>query len=86
MTKPYRLFAGQRLRALRLERGRRQAEMATMLGISVPYLSQLEHDDRPLTPAVQSALAAVFPVEWDAAEQDSAARRIARRFRTGSPS
>jgi hypothetical protein len=77
MSKPYRLFAGQRLRALRLEHGLRQAEMASMLGISVPYLSQLEHDDRPLTPAVQAALATVFPVEWDAVEQDSAARRIA---------
>lgn len=73
----YRLFAGARLRALRTDRGLRQAEMAERLGISVPYLSQLEHDDRPLTPAVQAALSAAFPVEWDAAEQDSAARRVA---------
>ncbi|MFM6852674.1 MAG: short-chain fatty acyl-CoA regulator family protein [Sphingopyxis sp.] len=77
MTKKYRLFAGSRLRALRLGRGMRQAEMALRLGISVPYLSQLEHDDRPLTPAVQATLADAFPLEWDAAEPDGATRRFA---------
>ena len=77
MSKKYRLFAGARLRALRVERGLRQNEMAERLGISVPYLSQLEHDDRPLTPAVQAALTDAFPLEWDAAEEDSATRRFA---------
>ena len=77
MSKKYRLFAGVRLRALRIERGLRQAEMAERLGISVPYLSQLEHDDRPLTPTVQTALSTAFPLEWDAAEEDQATRRFA---------
>ena len=77
MSKKYRLFAGARLRALRIERGMRQSEMAERLGISVPYLSQLEHDDRPLTPAVQAALADAFPLEWAAVEEDNATRRFA---------
>ena len=44
-----RIFAGERLKSLRGSRGLKQAEMAARLGISVSYLSQLEHDDRPLT-------------------------------------
>ena len=51
MTKR-RIFAGAKLRSLRDGRGLRQAEMAQRLGISVSYLSQIEHDDRPLTPAL----------------------------------
>ena len=65
------------MKELRIERGLRQAEMAARLAISVPYLSQLEHDDRPLTPAVQAALSSAFPLEWDTAEVDSATRRVA---------
>lgn len=51
--------------------------MAARLGISVSYLSQLEHDDRPLTPALLEALARDFPLDWDAFEEDSATRRFA---------
>src|SRR3546814_13505082 len=47
-----RLYAGERLRALRrgLELG--QPAMAARLGLSVSYLSQPENDARPLTAAV----------------------------------
>lgn len=76
MTKR-RIFAGERLRALRDGRGLRQVEMAARLGISVSYLSQLEHDDRPLTAALLEALARDFPLDWDAFEQDGATRRFA---------
>ncbi len=44
-----RIFAGTRLRQVRIGRGLKQAEFAAVLGISVSYLSQIEHDDRPLT-------------------------------------
>ncbi len=72
-----RVFAGERLKSLRDGRGLKQAEMAARLGISVSYLSQLEHDDRPLTPALLEALARDFPIDWDVFEEDSATRRFA---------
>ena len=59
-----RLFAGPALRALRQRRGLLQAEMAATLGISASYLSQLETDERHLTPALGDALRAAFPIDW----------------------
>jgi XRE family transcriptional regulator, fatty acid utilization regulator len=73
----HRIFAGERLRSLRLARGLRQADMAARLGISISYLSQLEHDDRPLTPALLDALAQDFPLDWERFEADAATRRFA---------
>ena len=59
-----RIFAGARLRAIREDRGLKQAELATRLGISPSYLSQLEHDDRPLTPTLVERLRRAFPLDW----------------------
>ncbi len=59
-----RLFAGAQLRALRQRRALRQAEMAHVLGISASYLSQLENDERHLTPALADGLRAAFPLDW----------------------
>ena len=59
-----RLFAGPALRALRQRRGLLQAKMASTLGISASYLSQLETDERHLTPALGDALRAAFPIDW----------------------
>lgn len=72
-----RIFAGAKLRSLRNARGLRQAEMAQRLGISVSYLSQIEHDDRPLTPALIETLARDFPLDWQDFEEDAATRRFA---------
>ncbi len=52
------------MRALRAERGLNQAAMGRLLEISTSYLSQLEHDDRPLTPALVERLARAFPLDW----------------------
>jgi XRE family transcriptional regulator, fatty acid utilization regulator len=76
MTTP-RIFAGTKLRALRDEHGLRQAEMAAQLGISTSYLSQIEHDDRPLTPALMERLTARFPLDWSEDFADAATRRRA---------
>lgn len=73
----HRIFAGERLRSLRQVGGMRQADMAARLGISISYLSQLEHDDRPLTPALLDALAQDFPLDWERFEADAATRRFA---------
>ena len=76
MTKR-RIFAGQRLRALRDTRALKQSDMAARLGISTSYLSQLEHDDRPVTPGLLEALARDFPLDWQNFEEDAATRRFA---------
>jgi len=64
MSMRQRLFAGKQLRALRARRALRQTEMAQMLGISASYLSQLENDERHLTPALADALRGAFPFDW----------------------
>ena len=74
MTLRRRLFAGPRLRSLRETQAIRQAEMARHLGISASYLSQLEHDDRPLTPQLIERLAVLFPLDWQDIGLDDADR------------
>ncbi|HEX8300454.1 helix-turn-helix domain-containing protein [Sphingomonas sp.] len=58
-----RLFEGFRLRDIRRRASISQAAMATRLGISVSYLSQIENNDRPITDIVLLALAREFPLE-----------------------
>lgn len=72
-----RVFAGTQLRNLRNTRGLKQSEMAGLLGISVSYLSQLEHDDRPLTHALIELLSRDFPMDWQDVEEDATTRRFA---------
>ena len=59
-----RLFAGTRVRDLRKQLGLPQAAMAARLGVSVSYLSQIENEERPLTPPVLIALTREFPQAW----------------------
>lgn len=70
-----RLFAGTRLKTLRQDRSIKQAEFASALGISTSYLSQIEHDDRPLTPVLLDRLQKLFPLEWDSVATDARDRR-----------
>ena len=72
-----RLFAGHELKALRQKSGIGQAAMAARVGLSVSYLSQLENDDRPVTPAVAEAFARAFPIDWNSAQADDLDRRLA---------
>lgn len=64
MSKRHRIFAGAQLKVLRERRQLMQAELAGQLGISPSYLSQLEHDDRPLTPRLIERVASLFPLDW----------------------
>ena len=77
MTETRRLFAGARLRALRIRAGLSQAGMATKLGISVSYLSQIESDDRPLTPAVRVAIGRHYPHDLPTIEAGHDSRLLA---------
>lgn len=72
-----RIFAGDRLKALRAERGLNQAAMGELLAISTSYLSQLENDDRPLTPALIERLARAFPLDWREIGAGQAETRLA---------
>ncbi|RIA37218.1 Xre family transcriptional regulator [Hephaestia caeni] len=71
-----RLYAGERLRALRRGLGLGQPAMAARLGLSVSYLSQLENDARPLTAAVIAELRRHHPAETAAIEGEAPARRM----------
>ncbi len=81
-----RLFAGAQLRAIRLERRLKQAELAAALAISPSYLSQLENDDRPLTPALVERLSRAFPLDWqDIGAGDAETRLAALREANADP-
>jgi len=71
-----RLYAGDILRDLRRAAGVNQRAMATRLGLSVSYLSQLESGERPLTAAVTAALARHFPAALAGIEGEAPARRL----------
>ncbi len=58
--------------------------MAAKLGISVSYLSQLEHNDRPLTATLLEALTQHFPLDWEVFEEDAATRRFAALREAGA--
>ena len=83
---PRRLFAGSRLRAIRTERRLKQSELAATLAISTSYLSQLENDDRPLTPALIERLSRAFPLDWrDIGAGDAETRLAALRDANADP-
>ncbi|RIK86101.1 MAG: transcriptional regulator [Hyphomicrobiales bacterium] len=60
---------GERMRAMREEKGVTQKEMAAALGVSPAYLSALEHGRRgvPSWPLIQK-IVGYFNVIWDEAE------------------
>lgn len=53
------------LRALRIHRGLRQADLAERAGLSAPYVSQLEQGLRTPSAVVVKALAAALEVDVD---------------------
>jgi transcriptional regulator with XRE-family HTH domain len=61
---------GERLRALRAERGVSQKDMAAAIGVSAAYLSALEHGRRgaPSWTLIQKIIG-YFNVIWDEAEE-----------------
>ena len=61
---------GERIRALRQERGLNQKEMAAAIGVSAAYLSALEHGRRgvPSWTLIQKIIG-YFNVIWDEAEE-----------------
>ncbi len=55
-----KLYAGAKLRETRQRLGLTQRAFAEKLGISLPYLNQMENNNRPVSTAVVVALAREF--------------------------
>jgi predicted transcriptional regulator/transcriptional regulator with XRE-family HTH domain len=58
-----KLFSGPKLRETRLHLGLTQKEFAAKLGVSLPYLNQMENNNRPLSTGVVLALAREFGMD-----------------------
>jgi transcriptional regulator with XRE-family HTH domain len=68
---------GERIRAMRRQRGIMQRDMAKALGVSPAYLSALEHGRRgPVNWAMVQKIIGFFNVIWDEAEE---LQRLARQ-------
>jgi predicted transcriptional regulator/DNA-binding XRE family transcriptional regulator len=81
-----RLFAGAEIKRLRQHRSLHQRALAAQLGISAPYLSQIENDERPLTGALIERLALLFPLDWnDLGVDDLEQLAVAVREATADP-
>ena len=60
---PQKLYAGAKLRETRNQLGLTQKDFAAKLGVSLPYLNQMENNNRPLSTAVVLALAREFGMD-----------------------
>ncbi len=60
---PQKLYAGAKLRETRNHLGLTQKDYAARLGISLPYLNQMENNNRPLSTGVVLALAREFGMD-----------------------
>jgi predicted transcriptional regulator/DNA-binding XRE family transcriptional regulator len=58
-----KLYAGAKLRELRTRMGLTQKDFAGKLGVSLPYLNQMENNNRPVSTTVVVALAREFGVD-----------------------
>ncbi|TWB59584.1 helix-turn-helix domain-containing protein [Nitrospirillum viridazoti] len=58
-----KIFAGERVRQLRQQRGMALSALAQASQLSMSYLSQIENNQRPLSTAALAAISAVFGVE-----------------------
>ncbi|MFQ3594720.1 MAG: ImmA/IrrE family metallo-endopeptidase, partial [Sphingomonadaceae bacterium] len=83
-----KLFAGGRLRRLRLRLGVTQTRMAEDLGVSTSYLNLIERNQRPLTAAVLLRLAEAYDIdvrELTGADSDRAAGDLVRLLERHAP-
>ena len=60
---PQKLYAGSKLRETRNRLGLTQKDFAARLGVSLPYLNQMENNNRPLSTSVVLALAREFGMD-----------------------
>ena len=58
-----KLYAGAKLREMRTRLDLTQKDFATKLGVSLPYLNQMENNNRPVSTTVVLALAQEFGMD-----------------------
>lgn len=58
-----KLYAGAKLRELRTRLGHTQKDFSAKLGVSLPYLNQMENNNRPVSTTVVLALAQEFGLD-----------------------
>ena len=58
-----KLYAGAKLREVRLRLNHTQKDFAAKLGVSLPYLNQMENNNRPVSTTVVLALASEFGMD-----------------------
>ena len=58
-----KLYAGAKLREIRTRLGLTQKDFAAKLGVSLPYLNQMENNNRPVSTSVVLALAQEFGLD-----------------------
>ena len=71
-----KLYAGAKLREIRTRLGITQRDFAAKVGVSLPYLNQMENNKRPLSTTVVLALAQEFGVDVTELGQGDAERMI----------
>ena len=58
-----KLYAGAKLREVRTRIGHTQKDFAARLGVSLPYLNQMENNNRPVSTTVVLSLAQEFGLD-----------------------
>jgi len=71
-----KLYAGAKLREIRTRLGLTQKDFAAKLGVSLPYLNQMENNNRPLSTTVVLALAQEFGFDVTELGQGDAERLV----------
>lgn len=64
------LYSGHTLRQIRTGAGLTQAEFARKLGVSTPYINQIENNNRPVTASVLLGINRIFGVDLAAFEDN----------------
>ncbi len=72
-----KLYAGVKLREMRMRLGMKQAEYAAALGVSLSYLNQMENNHRPVPARVVLALAQAFGIDVTELASGSTERMVA---------
>ncbi|MEM6886838.1 MAG: short-chain fatty acyl-CoA regulator family protein [Pseudomonadota bacterium] len=71
-----KLYAGAKLRELRTRFGLTQKDFAAKLGVSLPYLNQMENNNRPVSTTVVLALAQEFGIDVTELSEGDAERLV----------
>ena len=72
----HKIYAGVALRETRSRAGLTQRAFADRLGVSLPYLSQMENNHRPVSAGVLLRLASEFSVDLGAMAVGDAERMV----------